>query len=102
MRLLRALAMAAVFAVLLSRSAAAQDARQFKDAWFWGVKGGALSFSSATTTNGGAPLVGGEWRITRTSRGLLIRADPAFFTTQGRFVYPGPVTTITSSVRLTG
>ncbi len=100
MRLLRALAMAAVFAALLSRSGAAQDARQFKDAWFWGIKGGALSFSSTTTTNGGAPLVGGEWLITRTGGGLYISYDQAFFTTQGGFVDHDPDSTFTRPVRL--
>src|SRR5260221_14461476 len=90
MRLLRALAMAAVFAVLLSRSAAAHDARQFKDAWFWGVKGGALSFSSSTTTNTGSPLVFGEWLVPRAYGGLYIIYDYGFFNTQGRYcdLYP--------------
>src|SRR5258708_38699948 len=102
MRLLRALAMAAVFAALLSRSGAAQDARQFKDAWFWGIKGGALSFSSTTTTNGGAPLVGGEWLITRTGGGLGIRYDQAFFTPPGRFVHRHTDTTVSGPQRPDG
>jgi hypothetical protein len=77
--------MAAALAALLSHSGAAQEGRQFKDAWFWGAKAGALSYSSATTTNGGAPLVGAEWLITRTNGGLYLSYDQAFFNTYGSF-----------------
>ncbi len=86
MRFLRVLAVATCFAALLSQPSAAQDGRQFKDAWFWGVKGGAVSFNSAITTNGGAPMVGAEWLITRSRGGLYISFDQAFFTTEGGFV----------------
>ena len=85
MRFLRGLALATGIAALLSQPSAAQDARQFKDAWFWGVKGGGLLYSSATTTNGGAPLVGAEWLITRTNGGLYVSLDQAFMTTTGGF-----------------
>ena len=85
MRLLRVLAVATGFAALLSHTSAAQDGRQFKDAWFWGLKTGAVSFSSATTTNGGAPLIGAEWLITRSRGGLYVSFDQAFLTTQGGF-----------------
>jgi hypothetical protein len=85
MRLLRVLAVATGFAALLSQSSAAQDERQlqFKDSWFWGAKAGAMSFSSATTTNGGAPLVGVDWLITRSEGGLYLSYDQAFLTAQG-------------------
>ena len=85
MRLLRVLAAATGFAALLAQSSAAQDARQFKDAWFWGVKGGGLLYSSASTKNGGAPLVGAEWLITRSNGGLYLSFDQAFLTTTGGF-----------------
>ena len=85
MRFLRVLAVATGFIALLSQSSAAQDQRQFKDAWFWGVKAGALSYSSASTTTGGAPLVGAEMLITRTHGGLYISLDQAFFSTTGGF-----------------
>ena len=100
MRLLRVLAAASVLAALLSQTSAAQDDRQFKDAWFWGIKGGAISFNSATTTDGGAPLVGAEWLITRTRGGLYISFDQAFFSTQGGFVDRDPDSTFTRFVRL--
>ena len=80
MRLLRALAVATAFTALIAQTSAAQDGRQFKDAWFWGVKAGALSYSSASTDNGGAALVGAEWLITRTQGGLYLSFDQAFFT----------------------
>ena len=100
MRLLRVLALATGFAALLSQPGAAQDGRQFKDAWFWGLKTGAVSFASATTTNGGAPLIGAEWLITRSRGGLYLSFDQAFFTTQGGFRDRDPDSTFTRYVRL--
>jgi hypothetical protein len=90
MRLLRVLALATGFAALLSQSSAAQDVQQFKDAWFWGIKGGGLLYSSASTTSAGAPLVGAEWLITRTNGGLYLSFDQAFFTTSGGFTDHDP------------
>jgi hypothetical protein len=85
MRLLRVLA-ATGFAALLAQSSAAQEGRQFKDAWFWGVKGGALAYSSnATTTNAVAPTAGIDWLITRTRGGLYVSADYSMINTQGSF-----------------
>jgi hypothetical protein len=85
MRLLRALTIATGFALVLSQQSSAQGTRQFKDAWFWGLKTGATSYSSATTSNGGAPLIGAEWLITRTKGGLYLSLDQAFITTTGSF-----------------
>ena len=65
MRLLRVLTAAIGLAALLPKPSAAQGGRQFKDAWFWGVKGGGVLYSSASTENSLAPLVGAEWLITR-------------------------------------
>ncbi|MEP6620676.1 MAG: hypothetical protein ABJE47_15230 [bacterium] len=100
MRLLRVLAVATGFAALVSHASAAQDGRQFKDAWFWGVKTGAVSFSSATTTNGGAPLIGAEWLITRTHGGLYVSFDQAFLTTTGGFGDRDPDSSFTRFVQL--
>jgi hypothetical protein len=86
MRLLRVLAAASTIAALLAQPSAAQEGRQFKDAWFWGVKGGLLNYSSASTLSATAPLVGAEWLITRTRGGLYVSYDQAFLTTQGAFV----------------
>ena len=100
MRLLRVLAVAIGFAALLSQSSAAQEGRQFKDAWFWGLKAGALSYSSATTDNGGAPLIGAEWLITRSRGGLYLSFDQAFLTTQGGFRDQDPDSSFTRMARL--
>ncbi len=85
MRLLRVVAAATVFAALLSQPSAAQQERQFKDAWFWGVKTGGLLYSSATADHSGAPLVGGDWLITRSQGGLYVSFDQSFFTTGGSY-----------------
>ena len=90
MRLLRVLA-AAGAAALLAQPSAAQAGRQFKDAWFWGAKGGALVYSSNySTDNSVAPLAGIDWMITRTYGGLYVGVDQAFFSTQGAFREVGP------------
>src|SRR3954471_7370128 len=85
MRVLRALTVAIGFALVLSQQSSAQGTRQFQDAWFWGLKMGATSYSSATTSNGGAPLLGAEWLITRTNGGLYLSFDQAFITSTGSF-----------------
>ena len=85
MRVLRALAAATGIALVLSQQSSAQGTRQFQDAWFWGLKTGATSYSSATTSNGGAPLIGAEWLITRSKGGLYLSLDQAFIKTPGNF-----------------
>jgi len=85
MRLLRVLAVASATA-LLAQPSAAQAGRQFKDAWFWGAKGGALVYSSNyNTDNAVAPLAGIDWMITRTYGGLYVSFDQAFFSASGSF-----------------
>ena len=91
MRLLRVLA-AASAAALLAQPSAAQEGRQFKDAWFWGAKGGALVYSTNySTDNGVAPLAGIDWMITRTHGGLYVSFDQSFFSSQGAFMEVGPL-----------
>lgn len=86
MRLLRVLAVAISFAGMLAQSGAAQEGRQFKDAWFWGLKGGALVYSSNyNTDNAIAPTVGLDWVVTRTLGGLYVSFDQSFLTTEGAF-----------------
>jgi hypothetical protein len=93
MRLLRVLAAAAGIAALVPHTSSAQDNRQFKDAWFWGVKTGAVSYASQSTTDGGAVLFGGDWMITRTNGGLYVSYDEAFLNTQGGYVDRDPDST---------
>lgn len=86
MRLLRVLAAATSFAAVLALPSAAQEGKQFKDAWFWGAKGGALIYSSNYSTDAGyAPTAGIDWMITRTNGGLYVSADQSFFSSTGAF-----------------
>jgi hypothetical protein len=98
MRLLRVLVVATGFAALLAAPSAAQEGRPFRDAWFWGVRGGVLNYSSDAdlvgpangqgTDNAGAPMVGIDWLITRTRGGLYLGVDEAFFTTSAYYRRP--------------
>jgi hypothetical protein len=100
MRLLRVLTAAIGLAALLPRPSAAQEGRQFKDAWFWGVKGGGMLYSSASTLNSAAPMVGGEWLITRSRGGLYLSFDQAFLSTTGQFFDRDPDSTFFRNVAL--
>jgi hypothetical protein len=86
MRLLRVLTAAIALAALLPRPGAAQEGRPFKDAWFWGIKGGGQLYSSATTEHSIAPSVGADWLITRSRAGLYLSFDQAFLSTTGQFL----------------
>ena len=59
----------------------AQAGRLFKDSWFWGAKTGVMSYSTKAVENAVAPLVGGEWLITRTRGALYVSYDQTFFNT---------------------
>ena len=85
MRLLRVLTTATALAVLFARPSAAQEGRPFKDAWFWGLKGGTISYSDPSGTSA-APTVGADWLITRTQGGLYVSFDQALLSTTGQFV----------------
>jgi hypothetical protein len=86
MRITRALAVALAFVAVMPRIGTAQPGRTFKDAWFWGVKAGAMDYNSATTSHQQAPLGGIEWLITRSHGGLYISYSEAFFTDQAAIV----------------
>ena len=79
MRTFRWLAAACAVA-MLPAATAAQSVRGFNDSWFWGAKAGIASFSTSQVDNAVAPLVGGEWLITRSRFGLYLAGDQAFFT----------------------
>jgi hypothetical protein len=100
MRLLRVLTAAIGLAALLARPSAAQEGRQFKDAWFWGIKGGGMLYSSATTNHSLAPSVGAEWLITRSRAGLYVSFDQAFLSTRGQFFDRDPDSTFYRNVDL--
>jgi hypothetical protein len=98
MRLLRVLLVATGIAALFAAPSAAQEGRPFRDAWFWGVRGGILNYSSEAdlagpvngmgTDNAAAPMAGVDWLITRTRGGLYVGIDEAFFTTSAYFRRP--------------
>jgi hypothetical protein len=79
MRTFRWLAAACAVA-MLPAATAAQSVRGFNDSWFWGAKAGIVSFSTSRAGNEAAPLVGGEWLITRSRFGLYLAGDQSFFT----------------------
>lgn len=100
MRLLRVLAAAIGLAALLPQLSVAQGGRQFKDAWFWGIKGGGMLYSSASTDNSAAPLIGADWLITRSRGGLYVAFDQAFLSTTGSFLDRDPDSTFARNVSL--
>jgi hypothetical protein len=82
MRTMRALTIAAAVVVAVPTIATAQQGRSFKDAWFWGIKGGGLTLADSGQAYKQAPYAGIEWLITRTHGGLYISGGQAFFTQQ--------------------
>jgi hypothetical protein len=79
---MRALTIAAAVVVAVPTIATAQQGRSFKDAWFWGVKGGGVTVADSGQAYKQAPFVGIEWLITRTHGGMYISGGEAFFTQQ--------------------
>ena len=100
MRLLRVVTAAIALAALLPRPSSAQEGRQFRDAWFWGIKGGGMLYSSASTEHSFAPTVGAEWMITRSKAGLYVSFDQAFLSTTGQFFDRDPDSTFVRNVEL--
>lgn len=82
MRMNRTLAVALAALAALPSIGTAQMGRSFNDAWFWGVKGGAMDYNSLTTTHQQAPLLGIEWLVTRKKGGLYVSFSQAFFNDQ--------------------
>jgi hypothetical protein len=79
MRTVRWLASGLALAAVMPAAASAQAGRHFKDAWFWGAKAGLMTFSTYTTKNAVAPLIGAEWLITRSRAALYVSADQSIF-----------------------
>lgn len=77
---IRAVAVAALVALDVS-AAAAQQARGFRDSWFWGAKGGAMMYQVMSDTTGSAigPMFGIDWLITRSKGGLYVSFDQTLF-----------------------
>lgn len=79
MRMIRGLAAMLALSALAPEVVEAQQGRAFQDAWFWGVKGGGMSYSTVLETNRQAPMAGVDWVITRTRGGVYVSYDQAFF-----------------------
>jgi len=88
MRTIRRLTTALALMVL-PQVAGAQEGRLFKDSWFWGAKVGTMKYETLVT-KGYAPLIGGEWLITRTRGALYLAVDEAFFGLEGRSTVEDP------------
>lgn len=69
----------ALAALVPSLGAAQTSSRLFENSWFWGAKGGVMSFSTVADGNTAAPLVGAEWLITRTHGALYLSGGQSFF-----------------------
>lgn len=87
MRTIRAVITAAAVIVALPSISSAQHGRQFRDAWFWGVKAGGLTYGDSAGSYKQAPMAGVEWLITRNHGGLYISAGQAFLTSQVLTLY---------------
>lgn len=79
MRTVRWMTSGLALAALLPASGAAQQARFFKDSWFWGAKAGLMSYSTAAEENQTAWSVGIDWLITRSRAALYIAGEQLFF-----------------------
>lgn len=105
MRAIRAVAVAAALLGLNASAATAQSTRNFKDSWFWGVKGGANFYQVQSDPDGSlSPLGGADWLITRTNAGLYVSFDHTFF--KDKFVLVNdslsPIDTVPRTVFLSG
>ena len=82
MRAIRVLAVAALVVGDVS-AASAQSTRHFHDSWFWGAKGGMLTYQVQSDPGlGMAPLAGADWLITRKRGGLYVGFDYSILTEQ--------------------
>jgi hypothetical protein len=98
MRTIRALTVAAAVIAVLPTLTHAQGGRQFKDAWFWGLKGGGFTLADSGGKYIQAPTVGVEWLITRSRGGLYISGAQTFFS-QHSFTLRDPAAPIDSGLR---
>jgi len=65
--------------VTIAGSAGAQEARLFENSWFWGVKSGFNTFSTAGRGSSTTAGFGLDWFITRSKGGLYVSYDQAGF-----------------------
>jgi opacity protein-like surface antigen len=86
MRTIRGLAVAAVALALLPQVSSAQLGRRFENAWFWGVKGAGIVYSTVAASNKLAPALGAEWVITRRHGGLYVSVEQGIMTERAQYL----------------
>jgi hypothetical protein len=79
MQKLKAVAVAAVAAVVVSAGAHAQQVRNFDNSWFWGFKSGINTFAAPGHGNTSTVDLGIDWMITRTKGGLYVSGNQSIF-----------------------
>src|SRR5678815_3709222 len=77
MRMTRLFVAGVFTAALFPLTVSAQRTRDFEDSWFWGVKGGAATYSAVYGDGDAAATYGAEWLITRTHGALYVSFDQA-------------------------
>lgn len=82
MRMSRPLTIAMAMVVALPAVSTAQHGRGFKNAWFWGIKGGGFTLADSGQAYKQAPIAGIDWLITRSRGGLYVSGSQSFFTQQ--------------------
>jgi hypothetical protein len=99
MKLSRPLAIATAVVVALPALSSAQQGREFKNAWFWGIKGGGLTLADSGQMMRQAPMAGIDWLITRNHGGLYISGGQSFFSQQ-TFTLRDPTAPVDSGSRV--
>ena len=93
LRMLRSLAAIGVLVALAPRAGQAQEGRDFNNSWFWGAKGGMMTFWTTDVAHAPAPLIGIDWLITRQHAALYLSYDQSFFDETSSYVaYSEPQT----------
>lgn len=85
MRSIRFLVALGALAALAPRAARAQSDRDFENSWFWGVKGGIMTFYTTDVNHAPAPLGGVDMLITRRNVALNVSLEQAFFDETGQY-----------------
>ena len=93
MKAIRTLTLALGLVAMLPLAASAQEGRLFENSWFWGVKGGSMTFWTSRVQHQPAPIVGAEWLITRRRGALLVSGEQGFFEEQSSIYDPTSPTT---------
>lgn len=76
----RLLAVALASALVPLASGSAQEARSFRNSWFWGIHGGAATIGTPGQASSSRGTIGADWLITRTMGGVYAAYDQTNFT----------------------